>query len=402
MEAEAQLHNNCLRQYYQPLERQFDNIRQINMFPNETFYDPCTRQMMGQMYPGGVSYPGGVAYPPGGVCQIYPQVGGTLYQGGCTAMYPGGSYQVMGAGYNPQGLGMFPMGGGSNNDIYNNCEVSLNELHFDKNIGSGATADVYKQVWRGTEVAVKRLKIDNVTDKVLKEFDRELNILARLRHDNIVRFMAAHTTSSPLCIITEWCEGGTLFDLLHNQKRIWLNWHQKLRIILDLARGMFFLHTEKPPVIHRDLKSLNLLLKEPIRSPTDIPLLKISDFGMSKMKKQASANWGCMTGAAGTYHWMAPEVLSGDNYNESADVYSFGIVLYEIITRSIPYIETAKDPLSIAMAVSKGRRPSLNLVPSDCPQALCNLMIRCWDAQSINRPNFENIFNCVISIKIQF
>ena len=109
-------------------------------------------------------------------------------------------------------------------------------------------------------------------------------------------------------------------------------------MMLDIAKGMHFMHGLKNPLMHRDLKSLNLLLAEPIEGPNDLVQAKITDFGLARKFKDADGGAeAMMTGQAGTFHWMAPEVLENCRYTEKADVYSFGIVMWEILAREPPF-----------------------------------------------------------------
>ena len=178
--------------------------------------------------------------------------------------------------------------------------IDMNEVKFENLIGSGGSAEVYKAKYRGTEVAVKKLKQISPTNaaNVIKEFRREITALAMLRHPGLVLFMGAGiTTEGNVCIITEFCGGGTVFKLLHVQRQVCLSWKQRCKIVLDVAKGMSFLHSYKPPFIHRDLKSLNLLLTEEVKGPTDYIQTKISDFGLTRFQNIDQH----MTGNAGTY-----------------------------------------------------------------------------------------------------
>merc|ERR1719356_411204 len=111
---------------------------------------------------------------------------------------------------------------------------------------------------------------------------------------------------------------------------------------------MNFLHRRRG--VHRDLKSLNLLLASPIVGNEDVPQVKVSDFGLSRActAVEQTQNQAFMTSGAGTYHWMAPEVLDGNSYDEKVDVYSYGICLYELIARRIPFDTSGLEPVSIA------------------------------------------------------
>lgn len=262
------------------------------------------------------------------------------------------------------------------------------ELRLEEILGCGSTADVHRGSWHGTDVAVKKLKNSN---KLSVEFTREISVLLRFRHPNLVLFMGACIQDPPL-IVSEFCAGGTLFSLLHERHDMILPWKQRLKMAIDIAKGMNFLHRKQ--VVHRDLKSLNLLLAEVVAKNEDVPAVKVSDFGLSRAwstsAQQARAQ-ACMTSGAGTYHWMAPEVLDGNCYDEKVDVYSYGICLYEILARRIPYDGSGLEPVSIAVAVSKGRRPDTGMVQPDCPADLRFTMECCWAHSPSGRPGFDTI-----------
>lgn len=276
-------------------------------------------------------------------------------------------------------------GGGSD------WEVDPAELRLEAMLGTGSTAEVFRGSWHGTDVAVKRLRRSG---PMSTEFKREISVLLRLRHPNLVLFMgAAMQTPTPL-IISEFCAGGTVFALLHQRRDLALPWPQRVKVAVDVAKGMTFLHWRQ--VVHRDLKSLNLLLESRVTTDMDVPLVKVSDFGLSRTWLSGAGepqhqHQACMTSGAGTYHWMAPEVLDGQSYDEKVDVYSYGICLFEIIARRIPYEGSGLEPVSIAVAVSKGKRPDLRYVPKDCPADLRFTMECCWAHCATGRPGFDTI-----------
>jgi serine/threonine protein kinase len=198
-----------------------------------------------------------------------------------------------------------------------------------------------------------------------------------------------YATQRPFQIVTEFCAGGCCFELLHNCDHIDLVWGQKLKMCLDVASGMDYLHKFNPQIIHRDLKSLNLLLRRPIDFSTDVPHVKVSDFGLARIKEHAEEDWGKMTIAAGTCHWMAPEVVSGHRYDERADVYSYAMILFEVLCREIPFEEV--EPANVCSLVLRGARPDLEAVPPDCPRPLVDLMTSCWAMEAAQRPSFGQI-----------
>jgi len=280
-------------------------------------------------------------------------------------------------------------------------EISPSEITIDMKVGSGITAEVFKGSFQGRVVAVKQINFNKSRLEIGEQqaFDREVDILPRLSHANLVEFVGVATLDMPLRIITEFCEGGCLFEILHNNNEFDLEWHQQLKMIRDTAEAMHYLHTFNPMIIHRDLKSLNLLLKGVIRSGKDEPQLKVSDFGLSRMKDQApDSEWGKMTIAAGTCHWMAPEVVAGDAYDEKVDVYSFGMIMFEVICQEVPFEE--EDPSTVVSMVGMGQRPDPEAIPPDCPGALRSLMEECWAHDPKSRPVFDVVLPRVKEVKV--
>lgn len=264
-------------------------------------------------------------------------------------------------------------------------EVDPAELRLEELLGSGSTAEVYRGSWHGTDVAVKKLRRSGPLNT---EFIREIAVFTRLRHPNLVLFMGASTLKAQPMIISEFCAGGTVFALLHQRPELSLPWSQRVKVAVDVAKGMNFLHRRQ--VVHRDLKSLNLLLAT--RWDGELPPTKVSDFGLSRAwVSDQSKSEACMTSGAGTYHWMAPEVLDGHSYDEKVDVYSYGICLFELSARRIPYDGSGLEPVSIAVAVSKGKRPDMSHVPRDCPADLRFTMECCWAHSASGRPGFDTI-----------
>lgn len=242
--------------------------------------------------------------------------------------------------------------------------IDMSEVKVIERIGAGASAEVFRANYHGTDVAVKVLRNtkNNDADK-LKELRREINALILLRHPNLVLFIGAGINSTgSVCMLTEFCSGGALFNLLHDPVPVSLSWKQRCKIALDIAKGMNCLHSYKPPILHRDLKSLNLLLVDQVKSESDPVIVKITDFGLARF--QASDQH--MTGAAGTFHWMAPEVIMNQPYTIKADVYSYGIVLWEILSRRKPY-EGINPSMIGYNVVHFNKRPDERFIPAECP-----------------------------------
>ncbi|CAM6091839.1 unnamed protein product [Calypogeia fissa] len=226
-------------------------------------------------------------------------------------------------------------------------EIPASEIKLGTKIGQGAFGDVLGGTWQGTEVAVKRLQ-NNFNGasylQAIEEIRHEVAVIMRLRHPNIILFM-----------VVRWAT--------------------------EAARGMNYLHTRNPPVVHRDLKSVNLLVDGDWH-------IKVSDFGLA-MTKQSSYAYT----QVGTWGWMAPEVLESSPYNEKADVYSFGIVLWELITREEPF--KGYHPMQIMRAIDRGERPP---IPLSCPQLYKQLIVDCWHANPKCRPEFLGILGQLADI----
>jgi serine/threonine protein kinase len=266
------------------------------------------------------------------------------------------------------------------------------ELDIEVLVGQGASASVYRGRYRDRVVAVKMMKTNLSKTGFIKEFNREVHTLSHLHHPNLVSFVGA-TSGDRCCIVTEFCAGGTLFSLLHEKKNsVKLSWAQRLKMAQDVAAGMAYLHSATPPMIHRDLKSLNLLLSEEVRGAKDCPVVKITDFGVTR-----PADTGLMTGHIGTCHWMAPELLRNEQYGLPSDVYSFGIVLWEILARETPYQGLQAAQIPVLVAVHK-RRPDLDAIARSCPKELKAVMAMCWDDDPARRPSFGEVVKMLACI----
>uniref|UniRef100_A0A7S2PV19 Protein kinase domain-containing protein n=1 Tax=Zooxanthella nutricula TaxID=1333877 RepID=A0A7S2PV19_9DINO len=167
---------------------------------------------------------------------------------------------------------------------------------------------------------------------------------------------------------------------------------------LDIAGAMNYLHSFTPQIIHRDLKSLNLLLAQAVTRTADMPLVKVSDFGLARMKDaDPGSEWDKMTKEAGTCHWMAPEVPTG-RYTEKVDIFSYAMVLFEIMCREIPFEEVeGKDAVRLVVS---GERPDMEAVPPDRPQKLEDLMVACWAQRPQDRPSFAEISDVLKSVEL--
>eukprot|EP01133_Synstelium_polycarpum_P015358 gene15358-18217_t len=242
--------------------------------------------------------------------------------------------------------------------------MSEDELTFVRRLGQGSCGEVSQYEWRGTQVAVKIIFRSLLHKEKNGEFEKETQILKCLRHPNVVLFMG---------FVSQYLNKGSLRDVLNGGEKI--GWNTKIKICLDVAQGMNYLHTYTPSIIHRDLKSVNLLVDSNFN-------VKVSDFGLSRFSKGNEAKTFC-----GTLPWIAPEVFSKSGYSTKADVFSFGVVLWEILTHKQPTINYATTQLGY---------PEL---PNDCPASFGQLIKDCCAKAPEMRPNFSQI---IVRLKAMF
>ncbi|XP_042493518.1 serine/threonine-protein kinase STY46-like isoform X2 [Macadamia integrifolia] len=214
-------------------------------------------------------------------------------------------------------------------------EIDIKLLKFENKVASGSYGDLYKGTYYSQEVAIKVLKPERVNEDMQREFAQEVFIMRKVRHKNVVQFIGACTQPPTLCIVTEFMSGGSVYDFLHKQKGVF-KLPSLLKVAVDVSKGMNYLHQNN--IVHRDLKAANLLMDEN-------EVVKVADFGVARVQTQS----GVMTAETGTYRWMAPEVIEHKPYDHKADVFSFGIVLWELLTGKIPY--EFLTPLQAAVGV---------------------------------------------------
>lgn len=263
-------------------------------------------------------------------------------------------------------------------------EIPISELTFGPRIGRGGYGEVYRGMWGGTEVAIKMLFNDNLNPKLLSDLRKEVDLLCKLRHPNIILFMGACTEPETPCIITEYLGRGSMANLLIDES-ISIDWGLKLQLAIDAARGMAYLHSRNPVIIHRDLKTDNLLVDDNWQ-------VKVADFGLATVKSKTFAKTMC-----GTTGWVAPEVLNDQGYTEKADVYSFAIILWELFTRQIPY--AGKNTMQVVRSVDRGERLP---IPDACPADYAELITTCWETDSSKRPSFQEVLQRLEKMRANF
>ncbi|KAH1267521.1 putative serine/threonine-protein kinase SIS8 [Glycine max] len=218
---------------------------------------------------------------------------------------------------------------------------------------NGSCAVVYHGIWNGSDVAVKVYFGNEYTEETLQDYRKEIDIMKRLRHPNVLLFMGAVYSQERLAIVTELLPRGSLFKNLHRNNQT-LDIRRRLRMALDVARGMNYLHHRNPPIVHRDLKSSNLLVDK---------------------------NWTVKP------QWMAPEVLRNEPSNEKSDVYSFGVILWELMTQSIPW----KNLNSLQVVGVVGFMDRRLDLPEGLDPHVASIIDDCWRSDPEQRPSFEEL-----------
>lgn len=266
-------------------------------------------------------------------------------------------------------------------DSSDDWEIPEGQITLGQRIGSGSFGTVYKGKWHG-DVAVKMLNVTAPTPQQLQAFKNEVGVLRKTRHVNILLFMG-YTTKPQLAIVTQWCEGSSLYHHLHI-----IETKFEMIKLIDIARqtaqGMDYLHAKS--IIHRDLKSNNIFLHEDLT-------VKIGDFGLATVKSRWSGSHQ-FEQLSGSILWMAPEVIrlqDKNPYSFQSDVYAFGIVLYELMSGALPYSNINNRDQIIFMVGRGYLAPDLSKVRSNCPKAMKRLMADCLKKKREERPLFPQI-----------
>ncbi|XP_059659061.1 serine/threonine/tyrosine-protein kinase HT1-like [Cornus florida] len=260
--------------------------------------------------------------------------------------------------------------------------VDLSDLFIGLKFAHGAYSQIYHGIYKDKPVAVKIIRVPDddengaLAARLEKQFNREVTLLSRLHHQNVIKFVAASRKPPVFCVITEYLSEGSLRGYLHKleleKKPIPLQ--KIITIAQEIGRGMEYIHSQG--IIHRDLKPENIIINEEFH-------LKIADFGIACEE----AYCGPLADDPGSYRWMAPEMIKRKSYGRKVDVYSFGLILQEMVAGTIPYGDMT--PIQAAFAVSnKNLRPA---IPGDCPPAMRALIEQCWCSQPEKRPEFWQI-----------
>lgn len=269
--------------------------------------------------------------------------------------------------------------------------IDYAELQDLELVGVGAFSQVFRASWRHTPVAVKVLTGMALHPAAVQELHEEAGLMLSIRHPNCTALLGLCT--SPAAIVMEYCTMGSLFDLLQcaastPAEEAQLTWERRLRMAIDAATGMLYLHSGAEPMLHRDLRSPNLLVAEGYR-------VKVADFSLSARLEAGSR---LSAGRGTNVFWQAPELLEMRQATRATDVYAFGIILAELLTLRTPFHNMSE--YRVAGYVLDGGRPvvpPLDELPGpDTAQfagmeAYIELMQECWAQQPEERPSFEQI-----------
>ena len=278
-----------------------------------------------------------------------------------------------------------------NNTIINNIDqisggwiIDHGEIIINDKVGEGGSGVIYRGKYHETTVAVKQLHGDELSSSDLDEFYGEAKVAFNLRFKHVVQFFGI-TQTAPYYIVMEFMAKGSLDKLLVDEEKQ-LTWERKLKLALNMAKGLAFLHLKE--IVHRDMKSLNVLVGKNNE-------VKISDFGLAKVKQSTRSSYKSKSnqkngdGKLGTVPWKAPELFKlGGKHTTASDVYSLGIVLWEISTCQLPFLE-AEDEIQISTHVSTGGR--LPLDNEKTPSYYNDIIGKCWAQNASDRPTASQV-----------
>ncbi|XP_029130878.1 probable serine/threonine-protein kinase SIS8 isoform X5 [Cajanus cajan] len=263
---------------------------------------------------------------------------------------------------------------------YEKWNIDFSELTVGTRVGIGFFGEVFRGIWNGTDVAIKVFLEQDLTAENMEDFCNEISILSRLRHPNVILFLGACTKPPRLSMVTEYMELGSLYYLIHlsGQKKK-LNWRRRLRMLRDICKGLMCIHRMK--VVHRDLKSANCLVNKHWT-------VKVCDFGLSRIMTDTPMK---DSSSAGTPEWMAPELIRNEPFTEKCDIFSLGVIMWELCTLSRPWEGIPPERVVYSVA-NEGSRLEIPEGP------LGRLISDCW-AESHERPSCEEILSRLVDIE---
>ncbi|CAF3935520.1 unnamed protein product, partial [Rotaria sp. Silwood1] len=256
------------------------------------------------------------------------------------------------------------------------------DLILEKRLGQGEVTDVFHGRWisRDHEVAIKVIRIQYLNEKVKRELVNEISMMYHIRYEHILNIFGACMEPNKYALIVEYMSLGSLYDVL-KQKKIQLTWPDRWSIANQMIKGINYLHKLSRPIIHRDIKSHNILMT----NNSNGFLVKVADFGLAKIKQETSRR-SSYDSSVGTLQWKAPELLKMEEHTEASDVYALGIVLWELATECEPYEKI--DDSKIRASVLRGDRLK---IPPNVPTSFRELILKAWAHESATRPTCQQL-----------
>ncbi|XP_068198794.1 tyrosine-protein kinase FRK [Antennarius striatus] len=256
-------------------------------------------------------------------------------------------------------------------------EIDRKSIKLVRKLGAGQFGEVFAGVWnQTTEVAVKTLKPGTMD---AEDFLREAQIMKRLRHPKLIQLYAVCTLEEPIYIVTELMKNGSLLEYLQNDKGSTLRISDQIEMAAQVASGMAFLELQN--YIHRDLAARNVLVGEN-------NVCKVADFGLARVFMKENENvYEAREGTKFPVKWTAPEAIHENLFSIKSDVWSFGILLFEIMTfGQMPY--PAMTNFQVVQRIPQGYRMQC---PPNCPKVMYDIMLDCWNQNQNDRPTFETL-----------
>ena len=275
----------------------------------------------------------------------------------------------------------------SDDQLYNSIvqwEIDPADIDFDRaiSVGSGTHGEVFRAYWRGTPVAIKRLE-STKTSNAIQLMRHEIAVMAHMHHPRVTQFLGACTKGDPWLVLFEYLKGGSLATILSKRQGKALPYEVAGTWSYDIIQGLRYLHEHKPlPVVHRDIKPSNLLIDGASH-------VKISDFGLAKVVDILKTNVDnnlTVKDETESYRYMAPELYRREKCNEKIDIYSFGMIMYQLFspTCQVPFSHIASPIAAAEAAAVRNERPELS------PKLLAEisqLIQSCWNKDPSLRPS---------------
>ncbi|WNE40368.1 MAG: Serine/threonine-protein kinase PknD [Mycoplasmataceae bacterium] len=266
-----------------------------------------------------------------------------------------------------------------NSNKSTNSESSIQLTN--KELGRGQFGKVYKGIWHGQTVAVKKIPAI-----YLQDIDKEIKVLKRLNHENIIKYHGEKSKDDNIFIIMELAENGSLNRWIERNKNQEHDWQTNYKFIDQITKGLIYLHGEN--IIHRDLKSSNILLDKDNR-------VKICDFGLAKIAENLSLlKTNTNNNPIGTVRWMAPENFkNGDSFvprqSKYSDIYSLGMIMWEICAKNAFPFNHLKDDVAVMFGIGSGTLREE--IPTETPAELAEIIELCWRFEPSERISLNDI-----------